>query len=361
MRSGSRQRRRRRWPRPRQPGRSAEALGADLSPLEQLRPGGPWRILALAALLAGALAACGSSSLAPAEPTPDEVLALERVFTDPTRSVPPNHGAPGSDVRPLATRLWIAPEAPRHTPACGGPRCALILLAHGFGGSTARFEKIGRALAAAGYVVAAPAFPLTNDQAPGGHLTGLGDAVEQPRDLSYVLDALIELPAGDLVGDRVDRTRIGAVGHSLGGATVLGATRRPCCRDERVIATALVAPVAALTQALFGGPPEVQGPPVLVLNGALDPLVTPALGRDLFARLGAPRVLVVLASGGHADLLEDFGPDHLLETTSRLLRAYFDRFLGGRPSPHTLAATLAELAAEGHEVASDLGSDASSY
>ena len=297
------------------------------------------------------LTACGGGGSAPSQIPPDAVLLSERVFVDSSRPTPPNGGVPGRPDRTLATRIWIAPE-PLEAPACRGPRCALVLLAHGFGGNTGRFDTVARGLAAAGYVVAAPAFPLTNDRAPGGHTTGLADAVEQPADLSFVIDRLIELSDSDddALSGRIDSGRIGAVGHSLGGATVLGLTRRPCCHDDRIGASALVAPVTALVEAFFGGYPSPDGPALLVVNGSLDPVVPPDVSRELYRRTAPPHALLVLTGASHSDLVEDTGPPALLDPTIRVLRAFFDRALGERDE---LAGVLADLADSGEEVASE--------
>jgi alpha-beta hydrolase superfamily lysophospholipase len=297
-------------------------------------------------------AACGGGGSGPSEIPADQVLSADEVFVDPSRPTPPNNGVPGKSDRTLATRIWIAPQ-PLDAPACRAGRCALVLLAHGYGGNTGRFGTVGRGLAAAGYVVAAPAFPLTNDRAPGGHVSGLGDAVQQPADLSFVIDRLIALSEdGGLLDGRIDSERIGVVGHSLGGSTALGLTRRPCCRDARVVASAFVAPVTALVEAFFGGFPSPDGPPLLVVNGRGDPVVSPDVARELYDRTDPPHALVVLNGAGHADLVEDFGTAELLDPTIRVLRAFFDRHLGAREGA-ALDETLASLADAGHEVASE--------
>src|SRR5262249_48913050 len=129
-----------------------------------------WCVAAVLALAAG----CGDHGTASAPGA--TVVGEERTFVDASRPTPANGSYPGAGERTLATRLWYLERPVRSLAACGadGGPCALVVLAHGFGGSTARFDAFGRALAAAGYVVAAPAFPLTNDQAPGGHTTAIG-------------------------------------------------------------------------------------------------------------------------------------------------------------------------------------------
>lgn len=311
-------------------------------------------VRALLVLAAVFWTACGSdgSGSGPTSISPDEVLTFERTFVDSSRTTPANNGYPAAPTRTLATRFWMAPDPVSGAPACGGSACALILLAHGYGGSTARFDHVGRSLAAAGYVVAAPSFPLTNDQAPGGHVPGLADAVRQPGDLSFLIDALGD--ASDPMSSRIDFERIGVVGHSLGGATVLALTRRPCCFDARIGASAVVAPVTALVEAFFGGYPEASGPPVLVVNGSEDPVVPPAVSRELYGRVSGSRALLVLNDASHSDLIEDFGPEALLAPTEELLRSHFDRHLGAGSVSPSLEDVLAELGADGNEVASDL-------
>jgi pimeloyl-ACP methyl ester carboxylesterase len=335
--------------------RGAEAASDDRRGRRGIDTRSPPSFLGLAALLllvAVTWAACGSDGSGPTSISPDQVLTLDLTLVDSSRATPPNNGYPGAATRTLETRIWFAPEPLSGAPACDGSACALILLAHGYGGSTARFDEVGRSLAASGYIVAAPAFPLTNDQAPGGHIPGLADAVRQPGDLSFVIDALGPVHAP--LRSRIDFERIGVVGHSLGGTTVLALTRRPCCTDPRVRASAVVAPVTALVEAFFGGYPEPAGPPVLVVNGREDPVVPPDVSRELYGSVTGPRALLVLNDASHSDLIEDFGPEELLAPTEELLRAHFDRHLGaGRELP-SLEDVLSDLGAKGNEVASDL-------
>lgn len=99
----------------------------------------------------------------------------------------------------------------------------LIVISHGAGGLALNHRDLAMALASHGYVVAAPAHP----RGDGNDITGAGVWVGRPRQVSRVIDRLLD--DRDL-GPRIQRARIGIVGHSNGGYTALaaaGATPSP--------------------------------------------------------------------------------------------------------------------------------------
>lgn len=100
--------------------------------------------------------------------------------------------------------------------AARGP-LPLIVISHGFGGSARQMAWLGTALARNGYVVAAVDHPGNNgtdDRTPLGALLYW----ERADDLRYAIDAILGDPEW---GPRINRERIGAVGYSMGGASVL--------------------------------------------------------------------------------------------------------------------------------------------
>jgi len=113
---------------------------------------------------------------------------------------------------------WAKPGArPRQGPL------PLVVTSHGFGGNWRNQGWLGAKLARRGYLVAAPNHPGTTsrDSSP----VHAAELWERARDISRVIDALTDGDseeqserARDLV---VDTHRIAAVGHSLGGWTVL--------------------------------------------------------------------------------------------------------------------------------------------
>jgi predicted dienelactone hydrolase len=108
-------------------------------------------------------------------------------------------------------RMQVAMGAP----AAAG-RFPLILISHGTGGSSLSHHRFALALTRAGFIVAAPTHPGDNYR----DRSLVADArypYERPRQLSRLLDELLADPEWQ---DRIDRNRIGAIGHSAGGYTV---------------------------------------------------------------------------------------------------------------------------------------------
>ena len=107
-------------------------------------------------------------------------------------------------------------SATRDAPV-GEGRYGLILLSHGTGGGRLNHRGTAIRLAGGGYIVAAPAH--AGDNWRDGRFSGTSENWRRrPRQLSAVLDRLLDEPE---FGRRIDAARIGAVGHSAGGYTVL--------------------------------------------------------------------------------------------------------------------------------------------
>lgn len=124
-----------------------------------------------------------------------------------------------------ARAVPMGPFTPRV--AIGAPPEAqvkgLIILSHGTGGSELGHTSLAEALARSGYLVAALRHPGDNWQ-DRSLMQGPPNSyfAERPRQVSRVIDALLQDP---LWKDRITRDaqgpRIGALGHSAGGYTVL--------------------------------------------------------------------------------------------------------------------------------------------
>ena len=94
--------------------------------------------------------------------------------------------------------------------------------------------------ARAGYVVAAPVFPLENANAPGG--PDESDLVNQPADMRFVISRMLAASSagsGPLAG-LLDPKQIAVAGQSDGGDTALAVAYNRYYRDPRVGAAVIL-------------------------------------------------------------------------------------------------------------------------
>jgi hypothetical protein len=176
------------------------------------------RVRAIAAAIATLVAAAAPAAAPPAvagakaSTKPYAVGTHSFTFVDASRPTSPNGSYPGVPSRTLPTLLMypakgdptVAPvedapplRRPRHH---GFP---VVVFAHGFNGTPAGYAPFLAQLVRRGYVVAAPAFPLTVAGGPGG--LRFSDYESQPGDVSFVLTRL-GLVATD-TGSRTPSTR----------------------------------------------------------------------------------------------------------------------------------------------------------
>lgn len=246
--------------------------------------------------------------------------------------------------RAAPVAVWYPTEAPE-TPLSGiyevtaapdapvaGDRLPLVMISHGWGGNTRGHIGTGLALARRGFVVAAlqHAGNATSDNA-------LGDLPElwsvRPAQLAAALDAAAAAMP-------VDPQRIGLLGYSAGGYTVLayaggtamaGRAAEHCrahpddagfCRyapvqattpdlvvdrapDPRVKAVVALAPVGALF--VDGGLARVTVP-VRLYRAEHDAMVGAVQLDRIRAELPVPPEYVVVANAGHYAFMTPFAP-----------------------------------------------------
>ena len=174
-----------------------------------------------------------------------------------------------------------------------------MLFSHGLRGSPERYAAALGGWAAAGFVVAAPFYPHTNEYA--AHFDR-ADIVNQPRDAAYVIKKVRRLDGtpGDPLAGRIDADQVAAVGHSAGGYTTAGlfAANHPAWLRGGVIIAGWLAPGA------FAGPPAT----VLFLHGDRDTVVPLASGRAAYEAAGSwTKSFVLLPDSWHADYMSPGG------------------------------------------------------
>jgi dienelactone hydrolase len=290
------------------------------------------------AIVATVATSCGSSKAA-APPTtnapttkPHAVGELSETFVDQHRTTAANGRSPILRGRRLSTTIFYPAQgsatgiaAKNATPDRAGGPYPLIVAAHGFGGSVAEMQALSERWAAAGYVVAEPLFPLTNEHTPGG--PDAADYISQPADMSYVITSVLQASArsnGPLAG-LVDPNQIGAAGHSLGGITTLGLAANTCCHDPRVKAAIV-----------FSGDSEgfphghfdyTHAPPMMFVHGTADPVVPYQSSVDAFNLANGPKALVSVIGGGHDATVGTSG--RWFASIARVTTDFFNAYVKG--------------------------------
>lgn len=211
----------------------------------------------------------------------------ERVFTfiDHSRLV----RIPGQGLQ--ARKLVTVVRYPSHT---SGP-VGLIVFGHGFAVTPAYYFRLLEAWAQAGYVVAAPVFPLGNQHAPGG--PNEVDIVNQPRDMSFVISQMLAASArhhGPLAG-LIDPNKIAVSGQSDGAETALAVAYDSAYRDPRVRAAVILSGDDGLGGTYFAP----GSPPLLATQGTADQINQPRYTYAFFAAARRPKFLLKLIGAGH--------------------------------------------------------------
>lgn len=182
-----------------------------------------------------------------------------------------------------------------HRSASSAPgRFPLVLFSHGLRGTPERYAPAAASWAAAGFVVAAPAYPHTNEHAKR---YTRADLVNQPRDAAYVIKKVRRLDStrGDPLNGHIDVDRVAAVGHSAGGYTTTGLFTggHPKWLRAGVVIAGWLAPGA------FAGPPATM----LFLQGDHDTVVPLAQGQAAYDAVPWVKSSVLLPHSGHADYM----------------------------------------------------------
>lgn len=231
----------------------------------------------------------------PATP-PFEVVTSTETFVDTSRPTAANGDAAELPERTLDT-LIARPESPGPFP--------LVVLSHGFFSHPRHLTRLANAWASAGYVVAMPVHPLSNEDVPA---PAFGDVVNQPADISFVIDKLLELN-GDATSDlfeQIDADRIGMAGLSMGAVTSYATIYNDCCRDERIKAAVLMASFVVVA-------PETndfsRSMPILLLHGELDQVASIDDAREVYAQLAGAKWFVTLLGADHSEAFEPVPAD----------------------------------------------------
>ncbi len=299
------------------------------------------------AALAGVLALAGASGAgargpAPMADAPPASLApvattvgLRVVtFVDHTR-VARFHGG-RVEPRTLVTQIRYpaagsaqADDVPDAPPLSAAGPYPLVVFGHGFAVTPDTYERLLDAWARAGYIVAAPLFPLTQKHVPGGRRER--DLIKQPGDMSFVISRMLAdnaNPSSFLFG-LIDPNLIAVAGQSDGAATALAETYDPAFADPRIRA-AIVMSGAELDSIDGDIAFPSQGPALLATQGTADAINEPDATYRYFQFAPTPKYLLRLIGATHLPPYRAQEP--YLGVVERVTVAFLDHILRNDPA-----------------------------
>jgi fermentation-respiration switch protein FrsA (DUF1100 family) len=274
----------------------------------------------------------GGQEAAPPGPSPTRpsasVVGLRVLhLTDPTRTIRLANGR--REPRPLITYVrYPALGAAGATdvldaPAshAGGPY-PLVVFGHGFAVTPRTYAHLLQSLTRAGYVVAAPVFPLGNANAPGG--PDESDLVNQPTDMSFVISRLLaaSATASSPLAGLIDPAHVAVAGQSDGGITALAVAYSRRFHDPRVGAAVIM---SGAEMSGVGGFAFPGGPPLLATQGTSDAVNEPRFTYAFFKAARHPKYLLRLLGAGHLPPYTRQQPQ--LAIVERVTVAFLDGYL----------------------------------
>jgi dienelactone hydrolase len=199
----------------------------------------------------------------------------------------------------------------------------LVVFGHGFAVTPRTYARLLASFARAGYIVAAPEFPLASANAPGG--PDESDLINQPTDMSFVISNLLadsSTAAGPLAG-LIDAAHIAVAGQSDGGMTALAVAYSRRFRDRRVSAAVIM---SGAEMSGVGGFDFGHGsPPLLAIQGTADTTNEPRFTYAFFAAARHPKYLLRLLGAGHLPPYTREQPQ--LAIVERVSVAFLDGYL----------------------------------
>ena len=205
--------------------------------------------------------------------------------------------------------------------APAGGSYPLVVFGHGFAVSPTPYDPLLDRWVQAGFIVAAPIFPKSNENAPGG--PNEHDLPNQPADMNFVIQSMLGL-AIERSGPFAARITpdVAVAGQSDGGDTALAAAFDPNQHSEQIEAAVILSGAEDPFSSPFTPEP---GTPLLATQGTADTINKPEETLQFYRAASPPKYLLLLAGAGHQEPYTVPGPQ--LDAVSRTTIAFLDRYL----------------------------------
>jgi pimeloyl-ACP methyl ester carboxylesterase len=328
----------------------AIGLGATAASLAVVLAAGSWIGNASAAITQSTAPSTASTAtptvaaattVAATTTTPSAVGIIKLTLVDPTRSTAARGDTAATSSRTLTVTIRYpaigtasTTDIASATPASGS--FPLVVLVHGYNASADTYSAMEHDLAAAGFVVAAPDFPLSSSAVDGA---AVRDAVDQAADVSFVIHTLTTAAtAPTRLAGVIAQSKVGVIGHSDGGITAAGIAYNADYADSDIgAAVALSGAETAFPGSWFTG----TAPSLLAIHGTADEINPYASSQQLYGDATGTKYLVDVLGGSH---LGPFTTDPVQSQISTLVADFLRAELQGNTTAANRIASDANIA-----------------
>ncbi len=254
------------------------------------------------------------------------------IAVDRARGVPARAPNKAASYRTLPISIWypaasgkVAGTDTFWATARGG-HFPLVVFAPGFDANPDTYQKFLHTIAAQGYIVAAPVFPLEARIAGAAPATRSNtEMLNQMYDMTTVISQMIAYSktAGNFLGAAMDPNKVAVIGHSDGAMTVAGMTMSTSYTDKR-IKTAIVMSGAGPYGLTWKDRKVV---PMMIEQATRDPYNAQANSQWLFNAVRGARSYLTL--NGYYHIWPLNGTDRIADLTRRAVVAHLNGQLKG--------------------------------
>lgn len=202
----------------------------------------------------------------------------------------------------------------------------LIVFAHGFAVTPEPYRPLLDRWVNAGYVVAAPIFPLENANAPGG--PNERDLPNQPADINYVLERMQQLSTESDPFSGLLTARAAVAGQSDGGDSALAAAYDPA---QHVLPVGAAVILSGAEDPFSNRFTPQAGTPLFAVQGTADTINRPVETMAFFDAASPPKYLLLLDGAEHQEPYTV--PGEQLDAVARASVAFLDAYLKQKPGP----------------------------